>query len=171
MRVSNGYFCCMTVLDYSCHQWFVSMLKWPVMLNVTSSIRTPSWWYVIINWSQTTSNTSSNKPLPVPMMTQFTYAFMRLTRDPSELIKVKWHMYVTVTWVGIMTSGLFNADPYLTQCWLIFNGTFQTDFRDNRIKLKQFWYKKMNLKLSPAKWWPLCLIFHVWTNSRQKTTV
>ena len=43
------------------------------------------------------------------------------------------------------------------QCWNIWNGSLRTKFGETWINTQQFSFKKIQLKLSSAKWRPFCL--------------
>ena len=57
--------------------------------------------------------------------------------------------------VQIMARRLFGAKP-LNQCWVNINWTLRKNFSDIFIKIQNFLFTKMHLKISSAKWRPFC---------------
>ena len=58
--------------------------------------------------------------------------------------------------VQIMACRLFGAKPLLNQWWIIVNWTLRNNFKWNFIKLQNFLFAKMHLKILSAKWRPFC---------------
>ena len=52
---------------------------------------------------------------------------------------------------------------YLNQCWNIVNWTTMNKLQWNLNQIHTLSFKKMNLKISSAKWWPFCLSLNVLT--------
>ena len=46
---------------------------------------------------------------------------------------------------------------YMNQCWFIVDWNLWKNYSEILIKIRIFSFKKMNLKMSSAKWWPCCL--------------
>ena len=64
-------------------------------------------------------------------------------------------------WIGsalvqIMACCLFGAKPLSKSILLLSIGTLETNFSEIFIKIQNFSFTKMHLKISSAKWWPFC---------------
>ena len=53
---------------------------------------------------------------------------------------------------------------YLNQCWFIIYWTIGNNISERGIKIEQFSFKKTNLTMTSATWWPCCLSPNVLTH-------
>ena len=64
-------------------------------------------------------------------------------------------------WIGsalvqIMACRLFSTKPLYEPMLTLLNGTLRTNLSEILIKIKNFSFTKMNLKISSVKWRPFC---------------
>ena len=97
----------------------------------------------------------SGKPLYKATMTQLTH----------------WGRVMHLCFSKIIIIGLDNGlSPGRRQAiiWtnaaILLIGPLGTNFSEIFIEIQTFWFKKMHLKMSAAKWWPFCLGLNVLTD-------
>ena len=116
----------------------------------------------------------------IPML-KIRQSWDRLIFNMGIPILVRWHLYLTrppdlhngisyldsealwhqTPWISrVMACCLFSAKPIpesmMTYCH---HNTLRNTFQWNVFAIPTFFFKKMHLKLSPAKCWPFCLGF------------
>ena len=70
-------------------------------------------------------------------------------------------MYASVNWVRIRSGD--GLSPIRRQVIICINagslsiGPLGANFNENVIKIQNFSFTKMHMKISSAKWWPFCL--------------
>ena len=72
---------------------------------------------------------------------------------PSAAYMLQW---IRTALVPIMAVAYSAPSHYLNQCWVIVRWTLGTNFNEILIKIQNFSFTKMHLKMSSAKRWPLC---------------
>ena len=72
---------------------------------------------------------------------------------PSAAYMLQW---IRSALVPIMAVAYSAPSHYLNQSWVIVSWTLGTNFNEILIKIQNFSFTKMHLKISSAKRWPLC---------------
>ena len=88
-----------------------------------------------------------------------------ISSPPNASYMCQW---ISTALVQIMAYCLFGAkplsEPILGYCQLPWIGPFRTNFSEILIKIQNFSFTKMHLKISSAKRWPFCPRMR-WVNS------
>ena len=73
---------------------------------------------------------------------------------PSDAYMCRW---TRLHWFRSWLVAWMTPSHYLNQCWSIVNWTLRNKRQWNFNRNSYVSFKKMHLKMLPAKWWPFCL--------------
>ena len=95
-----------------------------------------------------------------PKLALASWSSIFLLSSLCYLIFSKCHRYVSMKWINIASgNGLSPVQRQAitsTNAVVLSTGSLGTNLSEIRIKIQNFYFKKMHLKPSSAKWWPFC---------------